>query len=566
MEKRIILKNTDILLKFLNCIERVLFVDNKWMQDYEDLKNNVDKEYKGVSSFLQILLEYFNNKNLSIFTNSLPEKERVSKYNGILDGIILESLNHSLYINEGEEDKQYVVIACPKIERVFHFKVNKPVKEYLLKKAIIKDFYYHPSLPRIKIYSKNLGISEQSCSLSELRFLYTLPEDASMQIKSYKTVNGKIVWDDLVPDPAYGVQVGNLGVYYISPIKIVQIKRDIENLHQLILVAEDWIGKKYEFCIRTSKYREIFKEFPEEKELENPVYLRTLVFQGFAEDFRHIISAEKISIKEFQEDSLLCYIRFRKVVNKNELPKNIDNLSKYVEETEGYLYYFPKGFDTEMFKTAKEFSEGHKLSISFSSLKKYHDFQEICEFHPEWTQIYKEKKEATLFYSPLDIINPNPWGLHRSFIRNPIYKLTFYAKNKRLIIFCSDCKKYKEIIETKNIPERCPVCKSRTLISLDDSEDDKLLINEETVSEEVQKKIKRYYRLSSLFIPFSKNLYYTLNFTKYSLNTCVKILNELKSFFSDESIFFEKLFKTTESYNRSEDIHSIIYKINKNEV
>ena len=53
------LKNVDVLLKYVNCVERVLFVDNKWMKDYEDIKTNVRKEYTGIPLFLKKILDSF---------------------------------------------------------------------------------------------------------------------------------------------------------------------------------------------------------------------------------------------------------------------------------------------------------------------------------------------------------------------------------------------------------------------------------------------------------------------------------------------------------------------------
>ncbi|MBS3075446.1 hypothetical protein J4429_03210 [Candidatus Pacearchaeota archaeon] len=564
------LKNVDVLLKYVNCVERVLFVDNKWMKDYEDIKTNVRKEYTGIPLFLKKILDSFEAKNLSIFYESLPEKELIKKWDGSLFGVVLESLNHSNYVKEGLEDQQYVVIACPSIEKVFHFKTNKSVSDYFLKTAEIKDFYYHPQLPRIKIYSKNFSISENKSKLKELKFLYTLPLDANKLVGSYKEIDEKIFWDELVPDPAYGVQVGNLGVYYISPIKIVEVKRDIENIReQIILVAEDFFGKKYEFCMKPLDYKKILGDFPEEKVLDEPFYLRALTFQGFAEDFRHILESERISSEEFKKDSAFSYIRFRKVIKKEEVPQELTIFFSDIAEKDGAYYCFPYGFGTEMFDAKEKFNTEDRFSVSFAALKKYHEFQKLCDLHPDWKNIYLNKIDASSFYHPLKILYPNPWGVHRGFLRDSSYRFRFYAKNKLLNLFCPDCNKYSMIIKTKDIPERCPICNCKGLISLEEAEDKNLFLKDKQSfldSEEI--KLKDYYRLSTLFISFSKWIYYTLNFTKFSLNRCVEILNQTKSLLNEknEEEFFDKLFKIKEHDNKRYDISNILYQIGKNEV
>lgn len=562
MAEQITIKNTDILLKYINCIERVLFVDNRWMKDYDDLKNKVDREYEGVSLFLKEILDYFDRKEMKIFFDSLPDKEFLERQDNPIQGIILESLNNFTSLDEGQEYKQYVVIACPKVERVFHFKTNQPIKDYLLEKAEIKDFSWHPNLPRIKIYSKKLMLSNSKAKLSDLRFIYTLPSDADKQIKNYKEINGKMVWDELIPDPACGVQIGNLGVYYISPTKVIEVKRDIENIReQIILVIEDWKGKKFEYYMKPLDYKKITGEFAEEKILKNPFYLRALVFQGFSEGFRHILFSEKISEKEFNEDSIISYIRFRKVLKKENFPGDLLDVSDILEEKDGYLYYFPEGFKSEIFDATEKFNSPDKFSV-FAALKKYHEFQKLYKFHPEWKEIYEKKISADSFYKPLNVLYPNPWSIPRSFLQDPIQRLAFFAKNKRLRILCTDCFGYKDYIKTKDIPSECPICHSKTFVSLE-REEDEILIKKNMESKVVDKKFQEYMNMSSWCIKFSKFLFYTLNFTGYAPSTCIQILNELECYFDNENIFFEKLYKISQVHNRKGDIYSIIYKLNK---
>ena len=565
MENNIILKNNDVLIKFINCLERVLFVDNRWMKDYEDIKKGSERDYEGISLYLKKILESLKAEGASALVNNLPDKDDLKYYSGGVSCIVLDSFGSSYYLNDTPEDKQYVVVACPELERVFHFKINSIIDASVLQRAIIKDFTFHPLLPRIKIYTRNFEVLEQFSELSNLKFLYTLLGDANIQTKSYRQIDCKACWNELVSDPAYGVQVGNMGSYFISPLKIIELKRDIENLHQLNLIVEE-NKKKIEVCIRTSCYRELFKEFPEEKVLEQPIYLRALLFQGFGEDFRHLIRAEKINKQTFDEETIFSYIRFRRVVSKDKEDITKDkNIPEEIIEKQGNLFYFPNGFSPEMFDTAKEFGGGNKMSISFALLKRYHEFKKLYDFHPDWQDIYEKGFEANSFYHSVSIKQPNPWGIHRSFIRNPLQKLTFYAKNKQLLILCTHCFNYKTLVKTNDIPEKCPACNAKTFVSLE-KEEDEFMIRENMELEKSDKKLEYYLKMSSLAINFHKFLFYTMNFTPYALSTCVKILNELKEHFDNEEIFFEKLYKISQLYNRKEDIHSIIYKLEKNEV
>jgi len=566
MEESISIKTNEVLIKFLNCLERILFIDNRWMKDYADLKKGIDREYKGLALYFKKILNSLDKNGASILAKNLPNKLDIQQYNGEIKAIILESFNNSFYLNEREEDKQYVAVACPELERIFHFKINSVLEAKTLQNAEIKDFFFHPLLPRIKIYTRNFKTFKPFSELNQLEFIYTLVGDADIQANSYRSFNGEVCWNELVSDPAYGVQVGNLGVYFISPLKIIEIKRDIENLHQIILVIEEFNGKRFEVCMKTNYYRDIFKEFPEEKVLENPRYIRALLFQGFGENFRHLIKAESINYSEFEKDSFFSHIRFRRVVQKKVLKEQIpEDLYAKIEEKSDFLFYFPKGFSTLIFDAVKDFNSPKRMSASFIQIRKYHEFKKICRFHPEWEEIYKNKLSSEEFYSPLKIINPNPWGIHHSFINQPAQKMAFYARNRRLLVLCTDCFKYNKLIKTKDLPNECPICNSKTFVALE-NKDHERLIKENLKLKRVDKKVEEYLRMSTLSISFSKFIFYILNVTNYSLNTCVKILNELKEDFNDEDLFFKKLYKITHDYNRKEDIHALIYKLKKDEI
>ena len=559
------IQNTDLILKYLNCLERVFFIDNRWMKDYDDLKRGVDRDYKGISSYLSSLIKYFREHNLSILNESLPEKEDIKKCDEVMNCIILESLNPSSFVPSNEEETQYVVVACPEIEKVFHFKAQTFTGDYLLRKATIKDFFYHPSLPRIKIYSKNFNTQDENAKLSELSFLYTLPSDAAIQLNSFKIIENKLVWDELVTDPAYGVQVGNLSKYFISSIKLRKLKRNIENLHQLILICEDWEGREYTFHITTRLYREIFKEFPEEKIYKEQIFLRILVFQDYGENFRHILIAERIMEDEYKEDSFLAFVRFRKIVEKNKIPFIPKTLPSQIQEKENKYFYFPLQFNLKVLETGEEFERTNKWPMPVSLVKDYQKFNSVCELHQGLFELYHERKDTSTWYHPIEIFQPNPSGLHKELLRNPMDKFIFFAKDKRLIMFCMGCKKYKKVVRAEDIPYSCPICEARVLTMLEEFDDDKI-IDKSPITSETKRKQRLYEKLSTLFIPFYKHLYYTFNATGYGISTCVNILNELKTVFEDENEFFKKLFKVQEEYNQKEDIQSVLYKVIKNEV
>lgn len=559
------IQNTDLILKYLNCLERVFFIDNRWMKDYDDLKKGVERDYKGVSSYLSSLIKYFKEHNLSILNESLPNKGDIKKCDEVMNCIILESLNPSSFVPTNEEETQYVVVACPEIEKVFHFKAKSFTGDYLLRKATIKDFFYHPSLPRIKIYSKNFNTQDENAKLSELSFIYTLPSDASIQLNSFKIIENVLVWDELVPDPAYGVQVGNLSKYFISSIKLKQLKRNIENLHQLILICEDWEGKEYNFYITTRLYREVLKEFPEEKVYQEPIFLRILVFQDYGENFRHILIAELIMEDEYKADSFLAFVRFRKIVEKDKIPFIPKKLPSQIQEKENKYFYFPAQFSLGILETGEEFERTNKWPIPVSLVREYQKFNFVCGLHKGLLNLYHKREDTSNWYTPLEIFQPNPSGLHKELLRNPLDKFIFFAKNKRLIMFCMNCKKYKKVVKAEEIPYSCPICEARVLTMLEEFDDDKI-IDKSPITQEAKRKQKLYEKLSTLFIPFYKPLYYTFNATGYGISICVHILNGLKFMFEDENEFLKKLFKVQEEYNKQEGIQSVLYKVIKNEV
>lgn len=565
MNDQIVLKNNDVLIKFINSLERVLFLDNKSMKDYNDIKNNIKRDYEGVSLYLRKILDSLEDGQALAIVNNLPDKEDLIQCSEEVRGVVLESFTSSFYLNEDREDNQYIVIACPELERVFHLKSSQKNDFISLQKIIVKDFFHHHLLPRIKIYTRNLEFLNDVSSLRDLKFLYTLIEDANIQTNSYKSINNQVSWSELVADPAYGVQVGNMGAYFIAPLKIIGLKRDIENLHQLRLIVEE-NSKKFEVCIKTSYYAQLFKGDFEEGELEKPFYLRSLIFQAVGEDFRHLIKADLLNEEQFIEDSVFSYVRFRKVTNK----ENIKNLSsgiipKGLIEKSNSLFYLPDGFSPDMFDVAKSFSQSNKLNISFSLLKKYHEFQKLYQFHPEWKEIYENNKNSEDFYKKLKIIYQNPFGVHRSFIYEPSKKMAFYAKKKKINLLCTHCFKYKSFIAAESIPEVCPECTSKAFVNLSNEEDEVLLKENLNINSD-NPKIKYYAQLSTLSITFNKFLFYILNCTPYSLNTCIKILNELRSCFVNEDLFFDKLYKISQTYDKKEDIRSVIYKLEKDEL
>lgn len=555
-------KNTAILLKYLNCLERVFFIDNRWMKDYEDIKNNVKREYLGVPKYLKYLIDYFDKNELSVLNKSLPDKEDLKTIYKEIKFIVLDSVSSSLFISDEEKHKNYIVIACPDIEKVFHFKAESINEKDFLKKGVIRNFDFHPSLPRIKIYSKDINLNEEKSGLEELKFMYTLPKDAQLQISSLKVHNGNVLWDELVADPSYGLQIGNLGLYFIAPIKIKEIKANQENLHQIILIAEDWEKNTFEFNITSQIYKAIFKEFPKIGLLEKSAYIRCLTFQGYGENFRHILHGEIIDEPKFIKDSFLAFLRFRKVIDKSLLSnysgEQIDNIREYKNK----LYYLPNGFEPDIFDSQEQFKTKN-WAESIIKLRRYNEFESICMFHNDWKELYSGKLNVLEEYNLLRLSETPTYGIHRDFLKDPLYKFTFYARNKDLEIFCLNCKEYLEHKKTRDIPIECPICHSKVLVALDKDSDLELLKEEKSSK---SKELAKYNQKATLFISFSKYLYYTLNFTNYSLNTCVEILNELKGILSEENRFFDKLFKIKELYDRRQDIHNVLYRIDKNEV
>jgi hypothetical protein len=547
-------KNTELLLKYLNCVERVFFIDNKLMKDYDDLKNGVKKEYHAASKFLEIILDYCDNNNLSILRDSLPSKDDLKTQTKPIKFVVLDVVSQSSFISDEEVLKNYVVVGCPEIEKTFHFKVDSINEKDFLTKGIIKDFDFHSSLPRIKIYSKDIEKIQEKAKLDELKFIYTLPDDAQIQTSSLKIHKAKAMWDELVADPSYGVQIGNLGLYFISPIKIKEIKTNSENLHQIILLVEDWKKKEFEFSITSELYKNLFGEFPKIGIVDEDFFIRSLTFQGYEEDFRHILYAEKISEKQFSKDSIFSFVRFRKRVSKELLNKtqfeDVDGITEYNNE----IYYLPKGYSPHIFDSKNVLK--NKDWDSIGNLRKYNEFKLICNFHQDWLSIYENNENILDMYNSLRVIEPPTYGIHKSLLKNLLFKFTFYARNKELFLFCLNCEKYLEYKKTKDILSKCPLCGTKVIVALDDKSDYEALKYDKSL-------IDKYNKRATIFIKYSKFLYYTMNFTKYSINTCVKILNEINNLFDNENSFFEKLFEIKKRYDGSHSLLTVLYNINK---
>lgn len=556
------LRNPEILLKYLNCVERVLYVDNRWMKDYNSLMANPLGEHEGLIKFLSSILKHLSEKDYNIFIESLPTEKDLKWEREETDCFILDSII-SNWKDEENENVSYNILACPKFERVFNLKTKGKDSLGLLEGVTINNFEIHTNLPRIKISKNNIKPNNKKGKISNLKFLYTLPSDAKERVNCLKTINQDISWSELVPDPNYGVEIGNIGLYYISPIKITEIDSNPENMYQVSLKIEDFLGNKFEFLMTTKEYRNCLGEFPKVGKLREPLFCRSLNFQAVGENISHISKIEKISKKEFIEDSILSFVRFRSVVSKKEMNKIRKNhsLPKRVGEFKDDIFYLPRGFSLESIKVGLDYKKSKsQIPSSFFFLREFHELQKFCSYHKGYSHLLNPDEKDQIKYFKLIFSEDYPTGVHRSLLNDPVFKLKFYAKNKILDILCTSCFQYRKKIRTSQILPRCPVCQDSVLVALKNEEDFNLFKNEK---DKTSDKEQEYYILSSLFQNFSKYLYYTINATRYARKTCVEILNELSIYLKNENDFFEKLFKIKQRYNRKEDIHNILYKLEK---
>jgi len=549
MKMEIHLNSSLILLKYVNCIERVLFVDNKWMKDYEDISNSVDREYKGVPLYLKKVLETFKKHNVQLFLN-LPPKDDIRIFDGELECVVLESIRPSKYIPEEEKEKSLIVVACPLIERVFHFKAvcNENIE---LHKGILKRFFYHPQLSRIKILSRNFIESSDKVNLKSLQFLFFLPSDAEMVNKTIKEVGGRYYLDNLVPDPAVGVSIGSLSNYFVMPIKVEKILRDEDNLHQVILNCTDWNGKSYPFHITVKLFKDTFKAYPDE--FQTPFYIRALVFQEFCESFRSVINLEKISEEEFIEDSFVAFINFRKRVIRSEIPHMPAQIPDRIFTKNDTFIYKPNGFQADDMESLPDYFS--KKLVYPTTLKK---FQRYFKFHPEIR--FVEQDKSTSFLIPIILSKHNPTGLHKNILKeSPLERLKFYCLHKRVIIFCTNCKKYKAELEIKDCPNECPNCGAGTLTELTSLSDEKLF-SVKLFDEKYGKKKDRYEKIALLFLYNRKPTLYVLAAGIFSFSRAQEILHRLGKI-QNVDIFFEKLLKVKEECLKKRDLLTILYKI-----
>jgi uncharacterized CHY-type Zn-finger protein len=240
-------------------------------------------------------------------------------------------------------------------------------------------------------------------------------------------------------------------------------------------------------------------------------------------------------------------------------------LPESIQQEGDLFFYLPPPYKSEMFQVAEDLKSKKTIS-DYGLLRNYHDFVSQSHFHVGLLEDYQNKKSNAI-YKKVDIININPFGIHREILKDPLTKMTFFSMNNQKIIFCTACKQYLKKVKTKDIPLSCPLCRCNALVGLDSIEDKELFDLIKTPPSLV-KKFDLYNRMSTLFYPFRKYLYYVLNaMPGYSLNTDVNILNEFKSkyWLDNEEIFFEKLFKLKEAYNRSLGVHDVLYRLEKNE-
>lgn len=544
MEK-IRLRNTSILLKYLNCLERVLFIDNRWMKDYNDLINGINKNYIGVPLYLKKILESFQKYELDLFYNFKPKRDDIFQ-TVEEDCVILESL--PVYA-KGENEKSLTVVACPKIERVFHFRYSKEIDDYMLKKGKLKDFFSHPQLPRIKILSRNFEVYEEKSSLSELKFLYTLITDADKMSGSILVENLEPNFKDKVPDPALGVQVGSLASYYIAPLKLVNFKVYPENIHQIILIVEDWKRVKHEIYITTLLFRQIFNQIPNEEFFNRSRFVRGLIFQEFCESFKHALFLEEISEDEFKKDSILAYIRVRVNVDKKDIEEDI-NMPNEIFERNGTYSYFNPEFDLETYNSYNEYNKTKKLA-SINRLLDIRKMSYFFDFNPNLKKVYSEKQDLSKSFIEIGIKEHNVVGLHKYLLRKPIISLKFYTLNNEMYFFCISCKKFLERLKLKDIPNRCPICNSRKIVELIDVLD-RDLFNKKEEYWVRRKKIEHYTKLASLSNKFGKYIYLTKIATSEKYKDCVPILNKIYRKDLNIDSFFDGIYNFNKESNRIE--------------
>lgn len=542
------LDNAAVVLKYLNCLERVLFIDNRWMKYYDDLKDNKPRQFEGVPLYFKKIIKSFNEKGLVLFENSLPNKDERLETSE-MDGIILESIPN--FIGEDEEENHLTVIACPDVDRIFYFKCKQSSGDLSLKKAKINNFSCYPTLPRIKIQSKNVHIFEDSGRLSDLKFLYALLVDADIESNSFKSVSGKINFNNLIPDPSMGVQMGSLAKYYISSFKIVGFKRFHENIHQIILIVKDWKNETFEVYITTELFRTFFNAIPTEEFFNEPRFVRALIIQGFCQKFKHILKLEKSSKEELLDDSLFAHIRFRKNVKKVDLQLLPGQLPSHIYEQERYYTYFNESISLEAYNDYLELKKTNKLALPkiMLSLKKV---SRLFEFNPELKEIYENNIDESSCFIPLIIEESSPFGLHKYLLQDPVEALRYYVLNTEMTFFCINCKKFTKTIRLFELPNTCPVCNTKKIIQLVKCKDEFLFMErmDKRLSELDMHKIEHYGALAELFSKYGKYIYWARAATSLSYRKCLPVLQSLSKSGFNERGFFEIMHKINkENYN-----------------
>lgn len=498
------------------------------MKYYDDIKKRVEREYHGSSLYLKKIIYTFSEQKIELLLN-LPSKRGVEKIDDKLECVVLDAFTPEDYLDEGQRRKTRLIVACPSIERLFYMKVFCD-ETTMLQKAFIQKFSTHPQFSRIKIHSKNFITAKEHLSLKSLKFMFFLPDDADVVNNSIMEYLKNFYTSNLMPDIVSDFYTRSVVNYFIMPLRILKLERDNENLHQLILKCSDWRNKELSLYVTTKTFKSKLNCDPED--LVAPIFIRALVLQEFCEPFKQILSLEPITEPEFLDDSSTAFSNFRKKIGKSTLDKSINLKTDNIYDDNEYYYYKPDSFDNEDMDLVAHYKDRDTLYwVTNSRVSSYMRFQPYIKY------LNSDKLPNFL---PVKLIEYEPIGIHRESLMQytPLERFKLYCLNKQVLIFCTNCKQYKDRLKIFQCPNACPKCGAGTLTMLSVPEDEGLFLDKIAQTNLKEKYVKES-RIATMFLYNRKYAFYLIA-AGFSTRRSQMLLNSMEKT-EDLDVFFGKL-------------------------